>query len=110
SVAAALEPPKHWKAALERVATLGDQASAMQGLRSIGLSVQSGSTQTLVVYIDVDDADLAAQGATVIRAWAMSPPKSVQVPWTDVVRSARVQVRERTIVVTLDVSSLAEAR
>jgi len=40
----------------------------------------------------------------------MSPPKSVQVPWTDVVRSARVQVRERTIVVTLDVSSLAGAR
>ena len=110
SIAAALEPPKHWKAALERVATLGDQASAMQGLQGVGLSVQSGSAQTIIVYIDVDDTDLAAQDATLIRAWAMSPPKSVQAPWTDVVRSARVQVRERTIVVTLDVSSLAGAR
>ncbi len=110
SVAAALEPPEHWKAALERVAKFGNEASAVQGLQSIGLSVESGSTQTVVVYIDVDDADLAAQDAAVIRAWAASPPKSVQPPWTDVLRSVRVQVRERTIVVTLDVSSLAGAR
>jgi hypothetical protein len=110
SVAAALDPPEHWKSALERVAKLGDEASAMQGLQSIGLSVASGSARTVDVYIDVHDADLATQDAAVIRAWAASPPKSVQPPWTDVLRSARVQVRERTIVVTLDVSSLSETR
>ena len=106
SVAAALDPPEHWKSALERVAKLGDEASAMQGLQSIGLSVESGSARTVVVYIVVNDADLATEDAAVIRAWAASPPKSVQPPWTDVLRSACVQVRERTIVVTLDVSSL----
>ncbi len=110
SIAAALEPPEHWKAALERVAKLGEEASPVQGLQTVGLSVESGSAQTVVVYIDVDDADLAAQDAAVIRAWAASPPKSVQPPWADVLRSARVQVRERTVVVRFDVSSLAAAR
>ncbi len=110
SVAVALDPPEHWKSALERVAKLGDEASAMQGLQSIGLSVEAGSARTVVLYIVVNDPDLAAQDAAVIRAWAASPPKSVRPPWTDVLRSARVQVRERTIVVTLDVSSLSGTR
>jgi hypothetical protein len=110
SVAAVLDPPQHWKSALERVAKLGDEASAMQGLQSIALSVESGSAQTVDVYIDVTDAELATQDAAIIRAWAASPPDSVEPPWTDVLRSARVQVRKHTIVVTLDVSSLSEAR
>ncbi len=110
SIAAVLDPPAHWKSALERVAKLGDEASALQGLQSIGLSVASGSEQTVDVYIDVDDAERAIENATVIRAWAESPPKSVEPPWTDVLQSARVQVRERTIVVTIDVSSLSGFR
>jgi len=110
SVAAVLDPPDHWKSALERVAKLGDEASAIQGLQSIGLSVESGSAQTVDVYIDVADAKLAAQDAALIRAWAASPPDSVEQPWTDVLQSARVQVRKGTIEVRLDVSSLSETR
>jgi len=110
SVAAVLDPPEHWKSALERVAKLGDEASAMQGVQSMALSVESGSAQTVDVYIDVTDAELATQDAALIRAWAASPPDPVEPPWTDVLRSARVQVRERTIVVTLDVSSLSGTR
>ena len=53
SVAAVLDPPEHWKSALERVAKLGDDASAMKGLQSIGLSVEAGSAQTVDVYIEV---------------------------------------------------------
>jgi hypothetical protein len=104
------DPPEHWKSALERVAKLGSEVSALQGLQSIALSVESGSTQTVDVYIDVADAELAAQDATIIRAWAASPPDSVEQPWIDVLRSARVQVRERTVAVTLDVSSLSGSR
>ena len=110
SVAAVIDPPEHWKSALERVAKLGEQASAMQGLQSIALSVASGSAQTVDVYIDVTDPELATQDAALIRAWAASPPDSVEPPWTDVMRSARVQVRKRTILVTLDVSSLSKTR
>ena len=110
SVAAVLDHPEHWKSALERIAKLGDEASAMQGVQSMALSVGSGSAQTVDVYIDVTDAELATQDAALIRAWAASPPDPVEPPWTDVLRSARVQVRERTIVVTLDVSSLSGTR
>jgi hypothetical protein len=110
SVAAVLDPPEHWKSALERVAKLGHQASALQGLQSIALSVPSGSERTVDLYVDVANADLAAEDAALIRAWATTPPDSVEAPWTEVLQSARVQVREHTIVVTLDVSSLSGNR
>jgi hypothetical protein len=110
SVAAVLDPPEHWKSALERVAKLGHQASALQGLQSIALSVPSGSERTVDLYVDVANADLAAKDAALIRAWATTPPDSVEAPWTEVLQSARVQVREHTIVVTLDVSSLSGNR
>ena len=109
-IAAVLDPPEHWKSALERVAKLGNGASTIEGLQSIALSVEAGSAQTVRVYIEVTGAEQADQDAALIRAWAASPPDSVGPPWTDVLRSARVQVRERTIVVTLDVSSLPESR
>jgi hypothetical protein len=110
SIAAVLYPPEHWKSALERVAKLGDEASPLKGAQTIALSVKSGSTQTVDVYIDVADVELADRGADLIRAWTVSPPKSVESPWTDVLQSARVQVREQTIVVTLDVPSLSKTR
>ena len=110
SVAAVLDPPEHWKSALERVAKLGAETSALQGLQSIALSVESGAARTVDLYIDVVDAKLAAQDGALIRAWVASPPESVEPPWTDVLRSARVNVRGRTIAVTLDVSSLSGAR
>ncbi len=110
AIAAVLDPPEHWKSALERVAKLGNEASAMEGLQSIALSVESGSAQTVRLYIGVTDARLAHRDAELIRAWVASPPDSVKPPWTDVLQSARVQVHERTIVVTLDVSSLSGAR
>jgi len=110
SVAAVLDPPEHWKSALERVAKLGHQASAVQGLQRIALSVPTGSTHSVELYIDIATVELAVQDAAVIRGWTASPPESVEAPWTDVLRSAVVQVRERTIVVTLDVSSLSKPR
>jgi hypothetical protein len=110
SIAAVLEPPEHWKSALERVAKLGNEASAIEGLQSIALSVESGAAQTIDVYIGVTDAELAKRDADLIRAWIASPPDSLEPPWTDVLQSARLQVLQRTIVVTLDVSSLSRAR
>lgn len=82
----------------------------MEGVQAVALSVASGSRQTVDVYIDVADAVLAEQDAGLIRAWVASPPDSVEPPWTEVLQSARVQVRGRTIGVTLDVSSLSGAR
>ena len=110
SIAAAFDPPTHWKAAFERAAKLGDEASAMRGLQGIGLSVESGSARTMHLYIDIDDAELATDNAAVIKAWTAAPPESVQPPWTAVLQSARVQQVGRTVKVTLDVSSLEQSR
>jgi hypothetical protein len=109
-IAAVLEPPPHWKSALERIAELGDGASAVEGVQGIAFAVQAGSTQTVDVYIDVTDAELAEQDAALIRAWVVSPPRSLDVRWAQVLRSARVRACRSTIVVTLDVSSLSSSR
>ncbi len=109
-IAAAIDPPDHWKSALERVAELGEEASPVRGLQAIGLSVEAGSRRTASVFIDVTDASRATQDAATLRTWANSPPDTVQPPWTEVLRSARVDVRDRTIVVRIDLSSLSEIR
>ena len=109
SIAAALDPPEHWRSALERVATLGEETSFLDGLEAIGASVQAGSRHTLGVYIDVDDAERAEENAKLIQAWAAAPPGNLQPPWIDVRRAARVRLRGRTIFVALDVSSLSSA-
>ncbi len=109
-IAAAFDPPSHWRSALERIAKLGDEASALDGLEALGASVQVGSQHTVRVYIDVASPERAAENAKLIQTWAASPPVAVQPPWNDVLRSARVEVRGSTVFVALDVSSLSSAR
>jgi len=109
-IAAVLEPPEHWKSALGRVAKLGNEVSPLAGARTIALSVESGSTRTIDLYIETTDAERAQQDAELIRASVASPPASIEPPWVALLQSARVYVRERTIVVTIDVSSLSRAR
>jgi len=107
-IAAVFDPPKHWKAALERVADVGDGASAMEGVQGIALAVESGSEQTIKFHIEIADAERATRDAGLIRAWSHSPPESIDPRWVGVLRSARVQVRGDAIVGTLDVSSLSK--
>jgi len=108
-IAAIVTPPAHWKSALQREAKLGDEASALAGLQTVAVSVESGSAQMADLYIDVVDPELAEQDAALIRDWVAAPSSSVKPPWTDVLHSARVQVRGHTIGVTLDLSSLSKA-
>jgi len=107
SVSAILEPPDHWMSALERVTQRSDGPSALEGAQTIGLFVESGSAGTVTLSIDVSSAELAAQDAARIRHWIAAPPENVEPPWTNVLKSARVSARERTIEVTVDVSSLS---
>lgn len=109
-IAAVLDPPEHWRSALERVAKLGEEASAMEGLQAMALSVRSGSRQTVDLYLEVTDAALALRNAELIRAWRESPPEGLKPPWKDLLRSAHVQARGRTVLVTVDVSSLSSLR
>ncbi len=110
SIAAVLEPPDHWMSALGRVPQLLDVPLEIEAVRTFGLSVESGSAQTVKLYIAFSNAQLASRDAERIRAWCAAPPQTVEPPWRKVLKSARVQARERTIEVTLDVSSLSAAR
>lgn len=110
SISAILEPPDHWMSALERVTKRLDGPSALEGAQTIGLSVESGSAGTVKLYIDVSNAKLAVQDAERIRHWIASPPKNVEPPWTNVLQSALVLARGRTIELTFDVSSLLKVR
>ncbi len=107
SISAILEPPDHWMSALERVMQRSGGPSALEGAQTIGLFVESGSARAVTLSIDVSSAELAAQDAERIRHWIAAPPESVEPPWTNVLQSARVSARERTIEVTVDVSSLS---
>ncbi|MGB5348193.1 MAG: hypothetical protein WBN10_01245 [Polyangiales bacterium] len=107
SISALLEPPNHWMSALERVAKRLDGPSALEGAKTIGLFVESGSAAAVTVSIDVSSAELAAKDAARIRDWIASPPEHLEQPWTSVLQTARVSAHERTIEVTVDVSSLS---
>jgi hypothetical protein len=109
SIALVLDPPSHWRSALERITQLGDGASALRGIETLGLSVKTGSAQTVEVLLNVTNAALAQENATLIRTWAASPPDSLEPPWSEVVRSMGVKVDADTIVVALDVSSLSRS-
>ena len=107
SISAILEPPDHWMSALERVTQWSDGPSALEGAQTIGLFVESGSAGAVTLSIDVSSPELAAQDAERIRRWIAASPENVKPPWTNVLQSARVSARERTIEVTVDVSSLS---
>ncbi len=107
TISAILEPPNHWMSALKRVAKHLDGPSALEGVQTIGLFVESGSASAVTLSIDVSSTDLAAKDAARIRDWIASPPEQVEPPWTRVLETARVSARERTVEVTVDVSSLS---
>jgi len=110
SISAILEPPVHWMSALERVTKRSDGPSALEGAQTIGLFVESGRAETVTLSIDVSSAELAAQDAERVRDWIASPPENVAPLWANVLQSARVSAHERTIEVTVNVSSLSTAR
>lgn len=110
AMSALLDPPQNWKSALERIAMLGNEASAMEGVQAIALSVRPNGNQNVDVYIEVADEALAERNAALISAWSAHPPNSVKPPWTEVLQSAVVELRERQIHVSVDVTSLARIR
>jgi hypothetical protein len=110
SISAILEPPDHWMSALERVTKRLDGPSVLQGAQIIGFSVESGSADAVTLFIDVSSPQLAARNAERIRDWIASRPENIQPPWTNVLQSAHVTARDRSVELTVDVSSLSAVR
>ena len=109
AIAATLEPPSHWKAALERITTF-DAASALHGIDAIGLAVRPGEAQRAEVHLQAKTPELAAQSAALIRRMAEAPPDAMEPPWDELVRTGEVAVDGRHVVVSVDVSSLSPDR
>ena len=106
AMSAVIDPPSYWKAALERVTAFDADASALEGLEAIGLAVRPGPSRIAHVYIEAATEEQAANSADRIRAWSTLPPQNIQAPWDAVLRSAKVTVQGRRVLVRVDVSSL----
>ena len=81
AVAAVVDPPDHWKAALERISAFDDEASALRGLSAIGLSMRPGKSQTAEVYVETATSEQARSSAVTVRA--ISRPSLVTGPGED---------------------------
>gem|GEM_PF-1458789 len=106
AVAGVFVAPPRWQSAFERIGTLGDQASVLTGVKSLGLTTRAKIPTALEVMIDVNDAETARRNAALMSAWSESPPETVEPYLVDLARSAQIEVDGRRITVTLDVSGL----
>jgi hypothetical protein len=109
AVAAALEPPAHWREALGSVGGISAGRSMLEGVRGLGLTIRSGSERTVELYVDLVDPGAAHRDVGEIEAWLRDPPDSVEPAWAEVLRTAQVQAEGATIRIKLDVSNLAKA-
>lgn len=89
AVTAVVEPPTHWRAALERIGSLGDDDSALDGVVAIGLGAITRKKLDVHLIADFGTEPKAIASAQRIAAWASEPP-SLGAPWDEVLRSGRV--------------------
>lgn len=110
AIAALLDPPAHWKAALERIATLGGEISSLEGIDAIGIVARPDLGRAVELHLRFSDEDLAERSATVIEGWSTAPPEGIEPPWDVVLLSARVERDGAQVLVRADVSSLSPDR
>ena len=106
ALAAVLEPPPNWKAALERVPAFGSDPSALEGVRALAFSAKQGATPTVELVVNAVSAELAARQGDLVRDLAANPPEGIESPWSEVLRSARVRVDGTQVVTTLNLVEL----
>lgn len=110
AVAAAVDPPDHWRKGLERAASFGKESSALEGIDAIGLSIRPAEGPDWEIVLDAKSEALANQSAQRLRGLAATPPDTLEPPWDELLRSARVEIEARHVLVRLDPSPLARRR
>lgn len=90
AITAIVDPPEHWRAALDRIGTLDSDGSALAGVDAIALGAitKTGHEMRLVTVFETPSE--AAEAAQRLATWAEDPPPSVVSPWDEVLRSAHV--------------------
>jgi len=107
ALAAAVEPPEHWQAALARGTAFDEESSAFEGVGVIGLRIGGRDEHTASLRLEAATPELAASSANRLRTWVASPPWAVGPPWDVVLRSGEVTRNGRQVALRLDLSSLA---
>jgi hypothetical protein len=106
AIAAALELPSHWQAALRQITAFEAVSSALHGVDAIGLAARLAERPVAEVHLHAATAELAAESAALIRTSAANPPDGIESPWDELLRSAKVDLDGQYIVVHVDLSSL----
>ena len=106
ALAAILDLPSHWKAALGRIPPFDAEPSWLDAVRTISVSAKTGAETTATLRMDAETPEMALDVAERFEEWAMHPPEGMEPPWTRVLESAQVSTHGATAIVTLDVSAL----
>jgi hypothetical protein len=106
AIAGAFVAPPRWQSAIERLGTIGNGASALTGIESIGFTTKAGTPTGVMLVFDVVDAETARRDAALMDVWVRSPPEELAPEWIAMTRGAHIEVTDRSIFVTLDVSTL----
>jgi len=110
AIAAALELPSHWQAALREITTSEVVASALHSVDAIGLAARPAERPVAEVHLHAATAELAAESAALMRASAANPPDGIEPPWDELLRSVKIDLDGHYIVVHVDLSSLSTRR
>ncbi len=106
TVAALLEPPPHWKEALQDAPLLDDWSTMIGSLGILGLSIRAGSDRMVEAFVELGDREAARRGARSIEAWLHDPPDAIEAPWRDVARTATLEVDDTMAVIRIDLQAL----
>jgi hypothetical protein len=106
ALAAIIDVPDHWRAALERVAPFDQAPTLLDAVETIAAAAKTGAQTTVTARIDTANHENATDLAERLRQWFAAPPDAVAPPWSTVLESGRVGVEGNAAVVTLDVSAL----
>lgn len=106
AIAGVFVAPPRWQSALERIGAIGDRASALSGVESLGLSSRASVPTAFAIVLELADAAVARRDAALMEVWKESPPETVEPYLAELLRSAQIQVDGARITLTIDVSNL----
>ncbi len=106
AIAGVFVAPPRWQSAFERIGAIGDRASALAGVKSLGLTTRAAIPTALELILEATDADTAGRDAALIEIWRETPPETLEPYLVDLARSAQIDVDGPRITITLDVSDL----
>lgn len=106
AIRGAFVAPPRWQSALERMGSLGEDASALAGVEAVALTSEADFDTGATLWLDVETPEIARRDAALIEAWASAPPEDLGEPWRTVIESIWVEVDGSWLRITGDLDGL----